>query len=368
MITQALCFQDCIRIDNNIWFTSLDYNGLYRYNLDEKKTERIGDFTYEPFEQVGLFIKICRYKNNLIFVPQYSKRIYIYIIDIGIFKDIQIPKLTENLSGPYFFEAVVFEKYIYMMGAMYPGILKVNLETYEVEVIDWWLKKLQSEVRINTNELLLGREGALQYNNFWIPCYQCNRVLEFNLETDEFHLHEVGRKENRYARMIKSGDRFVLVTYNSEDICRIVFWDSSSGSYEEVQVDIKACVDRCIIEFLDNIWLFSLSSNEIYCIDIREKRIDFNSVPDVPKIGIEFAKAVNDGLFFFDYITQAWYKINNLGAIEKIAEGIQEGLNKDELEELFLKEVSKDKLIYENRYHSLEFLMKYVLNSGDNRV
>lgn len=342
MIKRALYFQDCIRINDDIWFVSSDYNRLYKYNLKEKKTERSGEFSYESFSQDGLFLKIRRYKNNLIFVPQCSKRIYIYNVDTGLFKDILVPEPTEDFQGQYFFEAVVYKEYIYMMGA-YPGILKVNLETYEVEVLDQWLKKLQSEVKINRNEVFLGMEGVLQNHSFWIPCYQCNRVLELNLDSGEFCFYEVGRKGNRYTRMIKSGDQFVLVTHNREDFCRIIFWDFSKGSCEEVQVDMQACGDRGVIEYLDNIWLLSFNSNEIYCVDIKNKRIGFNLVPDVSKAEIVFAKVTNDELFFCDHITGAWYKINNLGVIEKIEGVIHECMDEDELEEPFLNEDLTDK-------------------------
>lgn len=368
MMTQALYFQDCIHVGDDIWFASDDYNGLYKYNIKEKKTERIGEFSHEPFSQYGLFLKMCRYKNNLIFVPQWSKRIYIYNIDTGIFKDIQFLKPAEDLQGPYFFEAVVHEEYIYMMGASYQGILKVNLETYEVEVLDQWLRKLQREVNINKDKPILGLEGILKDHSFWIPCYQCNKIMEFNLDTGEFRFHEVGKKENRYARMIRSGDQFVLVTHNKEDFCRIVFWNYSKGSYEEVQVDMKAYVDRCIIEYLDKIWLMSFVSNEIYCVDIRDKRFVFNSISDTSKAVIGFAKVINEELFFYETVTQIWHKINNLGVIEKTDLSIIECMTEDELEALFLKEGLADNLIHEDRYRSLKFLMKYVMDSGGNRL
>lgn len=353
-------FQDCIRIDKDIWFASGDYNGLYKYNLEEKTTERIAVFQHEPFHQGGLFIKMCRYKNNLIFVPQFAKRIYIFNIDNEILKDLTIPRVEEDLQGPFFCDAIVYKEYIYMMGAKYPGILKVDLETYETEILDQWLEEYRIKTEINMNDIFLGIRGVEDYNNFWIPCYQCNKVLKIDMQTGDYCFYEVGRKENKYARIIKIDKLFVLVTHNSEDFCRIVFWDASTDRCEELQIDMLAYVDRDIVECGDNIWVLSFVSNEIYQVGVNDRIIKFYSVPDTSEMQIIFAKVVDDELFFCDYYTQVWYKVNNLGVIEKVCAGIEECMNLNELQENFLKDELKDQVLYENYCHSLEFLMKKV--------
>ncbi len=40
MLKRPFYFVDYIQINNEIWFTSGDYNGLYKYNLEEKRTEK----------------------------------------------------------------------------------------------------------------------------------------------------------------------------------------------------------------------------------------------------------------------------------------------------------------------------------------
>lgn len=359
MLKIPFYFQDCIRIDNDIWFASGDYNGLYRYNLEEKSTERIVVFPHESFCQGGLFLKICKYKNNLILVPQYAKRIYIFNIDSGFLKDLAIPALEEGLQGPYFCDAIVCKEYIYMMGTRYPGILKVNLENDEVEILGQWLEEYRIKTKISNNGYFLGMKGVLDYNNYWIPCYQCNKVLKMNMQTGNYCFYEVGRKENKYARIIKIDNLFVLVTHNSENFCRIAFWDASTDRCDELQIAMQAYVDREIVACGDYIWVLSFVSNEIYRVGVKDRVIKSYSVSGISEMQIVFARVIQNELFFCDY-TQTWHKINNLGMIEKVESGIKECTDEKELEEIILKEELTDRRLGENYCHSLEYLMKKI--------
>ncbi len=39
-----------------------------------------------------------------------------------------------------------------MLGVRYPGIVKINLESYEVEIVDQWLDELSDEIMLDKNE------------------------------------------------------------------------------------------------------------------------------------------------------------------------------------------------------------------------
>ncbi|MDE7324000.1 MAG: hypothetical protein K2N73_15065 [Lachnospiraceae bacterium] len=362
MIKRGFYFQDCIRINNDIWFASGDYNGLYRYNVGNKRTERVALFPNEPFYQESLYIKICFYDNNLIFIPQYGKRINIYNLYNKLLVDIEIPNLTESIQPPYFCEAVVYKQYLFMMGAKYPGIIKVNLENYEVEIIDQRFIKLQNEICMNIYGIFLGTEGVLEANKFFIPCYQCNKVLEINLDIGEYCLYEVGSKNNQYARIIKAGDTFVLVTHNVKNDGYVVFWDYEKDTCEEVHFEMRGYVDRAVIEYLGDIWILSYASNEICRVGIRDKQVNYYSVPDVDNLGIIFARVVDNELLFCDYYTQSWYKINNSMVIEKVLEKIDECVSEKEIEKRLLEDEFENKL-YDEKTSYLEFFIKKVQKS-----
>lgn len=359
MIKRGFYFQDCIRIDDNVWFASGDYNGLYKYNVGNKSTERVTLFSGESFGQESLYIKICLYDNNLIFIPQYGKRISIYNFFKNLLVDIEIPKLTENIQPPYFCEAVVYKHYLFMMGAKYPGIIKVNLEKYEVEIIDYQFEKLRKETHTNIHEISLGTEGVLEANRYFIPCYQCNKVLEINLDTNEYRFYEVGSKDNKYARLIKTNNIFVLVTHNVKNDGCVVFWNYENNTYEEVHFGMKAYVDRAIIEYMGDIWILSYISNEICRVGFRDKQVIHYSVPDVEKLGIVFARVVDDELLFCDYYTQAWYKVNKSVEIEKVLERINECISEKEIEKQLLEEEFENKL-YDEKTSYLEFFIKKI--------
>lgn len=364
MLNIRFYFQDYVHIDKDIWFTSGDYNGLYKYNLEEKRTELVAVFPHEPYYQFGLFLKMCQYKKNLIFVPQYSKRIYIFNIDNGFLTNIKIPKLTEALQPPYFCEAVVYDNCLYMMGAKYPGIVKINLEDYSAVIIDQWVKELQNEANFDMRGIWLGMEGVLENNRFLIPCYQCNRILELDLCTNEFRFYEVGSKKNRYARMIKAGNIFILVTHDEKNGCCVVFYEPLKKCCEEVQCNMQAYVDRFVIEYLNGIWILSPVSNEICCIKLSDREVSCYSIIGSERSDIVFARVVNEELFFCDCYTQAWYKINNLGLIEKIETNIIDAQNIIEIEQRIISQKMQDYFTGEYVSYPFSVWMKQIINQN----
>ena len=363
MLKRPFYFVDYIQINNEIWFTSGDYNGLYKYNLEEKRTERIAIFPYEPFEQVGLFLKMVQYKNSLIFVPATAKRIYIFNIEGGGFTDVKIPGLSDILQPIYFGEAVIYKEYLYLLGVRYPGIVKINLESYEVEIVDQWLDELSDEIMLDKNENILGYGGVVEEDRFLIPCYQCNRVLEFNMNTGEYCFHEIGNKVNKYVRMIRIKDTYVLVTHDNEEICHVIFWNYVKGGCEETQIQMQAFVDRGVIAYLGDIWVISYISNEVCRLETDERKASYYSVADVEKINIVFAGVIDNKLYFCDYSTQAWYVINNFGVIEKAGRGIKECIDEHEIEKLLLTEKWSNQYYVEDFFHPLEFLIKKIKKS-----
>lgn len=359
MWRRPLYFQDCIRIDEDIWFASGDYNGLYRYQLKEKKLERTATFPHEPFGLEGLFLKMCQYEKKLLFIPQHSKRLYIFDIENMIITDFSIPQLVDNIEPPYFFEAVVYGDHLYMMGAKYPGILKFNLKNGLFEIIDQWIKKLQNEIHLDIKGIYLGMKGVIEGSRFFVPCYQSNRVLEFDMLTEQCCFHKVGNDANRYARLIKSGDIFILVTHDWTETGHVIYWNYADDCCNEIQFDMKPYVDREIVEYLGDIWIFSFISNEICRIENSEK-IRYYTVPDTKKTEIVFVRPTEKGLFFSDYVTRSWYNINSIKKVEKVDSWMKECVNLYELEEMLFAEEMPDKILKESNSYTLEYFIKKV--------
>lgn len=357
MWRRPLYFKDCVRLNQDIWFASGDYNGLYRYQMKEKKIERIAIFSHEAFRQESLFLRICQYKKSLIFVPQESKRLYIFNTEDMHMTDIEIPKLTPDIEPPYFCEAMVYEDSIYMMGAKYPGILRFDFQRGSFEIIDQWLKELQDEINMNRKEIFLGMRGVIEGRNIFMPCYQCNRVLEFDIATNKYRLHKVGSDENRYARLIKLHDTFVLVTHNQTDMCHVVYWNYTDGQHREIQFAMKPYIDRGIIEYLGDTWIFSLISNEI-CQVKDSGEVSFCAIPNTKEVEIMFMATIKGELFFSDYLTQFWYKVDSFKNVEKVCPWVKDSVSLNELEERLLGEEMPNHLLFESPCYPLEYLIK----------
>ena len=191
-----LGFQCCLEINHVLWFSSFRGKGLFRY--DKKKVEHILNFEEEGNR---LFADIRMYKGKLIFTPLMSKKIYIYDIASGELKGISYG-LT-SISG--FSASVLYGQYVYMFPTYYPGILRLNMETYVFEVIDTWINEQFENCRISEDAYFRG-DYIRHKDTLYVSFCNAHAVLEFHLENGQSVIHDVGAQG--YSTIASDGKQF----------------------------------------------------------------------------------------------------------------------------------------------------------------
>ena len=115
-------------INQSVWFTTVECNLLFRYDLQLKKIETVCEF-----DEKGefLFIDTILYQNKLIFIPYTSKKIYVYDMNLFQLKSytFNIRKEVESVEEKRFITAILHESCVYFI-PYYTGdsLVVVNLK------------------------------------------------------------------------------------------------------------------------------------------------------------------------------------------------------------------------------------------------
>lgn len=322
-----LYFQSCIKIKNDIWFSALNYNGLYRYNLIKKTCKRIADFPNEEMWTECLHYIVRLYEHFLIFIPHVAKKISIFDIEQEKFHQIEIPYLGEEFDvDGRFVEGIVYKEQLYAIGCHYPGIVKVDLKTYKTEVI-----YREATTQKTCDGIYFGTEVVIEKNYMYVPVFYENAILLYDMDYDKVSKLKIGKDSNRYVRIIRDDSHFYLATCASD--C-IVIWDKENNTCHEIETNFRKAYHDTFICFNEKyIWVISMVSNEIYRIDkMTEEICYFDLEGDSKKdFNITYVVTYDEGICFFDTNTCSWYYFNDDGILQDLGFNIEEPRNIEEI-------------------------------------
>ncbi len=256
-----LGFQCGIVIEGELWFSSFWGNGLFRY---DGKTAQLVDCFSE--KGAKLFSDVVKYKNKLFFVPLVANNIYIYDLLSGEMKSISYkdPKTND------FVFAILYERYIYMFPWSYSGILKLNPETFDMEVIDDWMNEDFRKCQLSNAPYFRGdyvREGDTVY----IPFCNAHAVFELHMDDGSNSVHDVGFQG--YATIATDGKRFWMGPRKEGGI---VSWDPAAGEISEYKGIPEGFRGGTFIgsTYRDGyVWIFPESANMVLKVDVATGEI-----------------------------------------------------------------------------------------------
>ena len=203
-----LYFESGIVLDNQLIFVSRDFNAIFSLNFSNREVDIIGSLPEEPIWKDRLCGKILNWKNYLIFVPLCAKKIWMWDLKTKEWYGIKI----KNEEIPYkFFDAVLYDNKIYMMGFFYPVVVRVNLEK---ETIRYFEGSLGEE----NNSVYGGIQGVVKEKRIFFPFWSSGRVLQFNMETESYSWHELCWDVEGFMSINYEEENFWLVSRKGKKI------------------------------------------------------------------------------------------------------------------------------------------------------
>jgi len=204
-----LLFEDCVRVEQDLYFICRDYNLLCKMNIDSGNITIIDSIPDENAMAYRLGSKIIYWKDELFFSPMSAVKIWRYNLITHEWKGYKRKKINNWTEKGDMFQAVLYKDKIYFIGAFYPAIIVLDLIADSLKYIEAPYLDYKSICKEKKDSCF--RTDYVQIDNLiYIASCVKNVVLRFNLDTYEHEYITVGKDNYMYSGIDWDGTDFYL--------------------------------------------------------------------------------------------------------------------------------------------------------------
>lgn len=281
-----LIAEDCVKVDDKLYLFCRDYNLFYSINLLDGELVLEGGLPYIKFMCKQLCRKMLYWNGYLIFVPYNAALIYMYHVFDREWQELSFEKDQFGRTDWLFFQAILQNNILFIFGGKYSKIIKINLETKEIEYFEVF-QDVYKNIKDKDDVFLRG--GYVKQNGAYLfPLAISNHILQIDLSTLAYQLYRVGNETDLYSGIAWDGQSFWLSPRRVGDIIR---WDDEKGveryKLPEIYEDDNIYFSGIYID-KDEIFLPALHSDKSVRMDIKKGSLN------VEKRSYAFVKN-NDG-------------------------------------------------------------------------
>lgn len=341
-IEDIRCNDICV-VDNEIWFSNADMNGLYKKKLNKAEAEFISFFPCEKLWQSQLHGKIIRYGNRLVFTPLLADMISIYDIFAGDFRSYKIDWESEgNDEKIVFFWSVLNGTYIYMFGNNQPCILKFNIEDGGYTFINSWFEEFQKFGYKRERELFSER-GIKIDADLYLYTKQNNLLIQFDLNSEKFFYYVIGNKEDRFVTAEYSNGNFWLLNMQSE----LLEWNKDKGIIKRIKVNVDSAYYRSIRNGNCIIFLPSGNGKTAFCVNTLTESIEWKGLIES---SAQVLSEMPGSIIFYSKKNSTVYRMN--GQEWQVVERLC--INSFEHSMIIWNKIEKNKMVQEDEHWRLD--------------
>ncbi len=273
-----------------LWFTSIEYNALFKMNKQTSEIEYAGSFPDEEWNVYRLYTSINEWEGKLLFTPCAACEIGIYDkikkqfkkVNIGLSK--QDNDISKIKYGKKFVSGFIYNHTLILIPCCYDKTVFYDINNDKINVSDELYKyfyakynsfatSLDSQFyfcwyakRINHSEII-----------FDLHCNQ-NIVVIYNLVTGKFRERKAGDK-NRSFSLIEYYDKSVYLYDEMADV--LVRWELYTDEVIEYYIadilpEFQACgLNHSFVNMiiLEN-WLYLIPANTNMAVKINITTMD----------------------------------------------------------------------------------------------
>lgn len=226
--------ENAVLEDGKIWFSAMDFNGLFEKNIETGEVHSVGMFPDEPYAKTRLYIASELVGRKIYFAPFKAENIAVFDLEEQRFKRIVID--SDRLDGKSnitkYTGTALCGKYLYMLPTFSSSILRIDTENDTVEYITGWKEKVRSF--IFDEDMAFFRGQSVEINNkLFIPFANVNAVLELDLITLQTTVHRIGTESVGYSGICYDGYKFWL---SPRKFDHIVSWNMEQKYVENIMV------------------------------------------------------------------------------------------------------------------------------------
>lgn len=313
-MNRLLNFCDAYACGDEIYFSSMELNGLFKMSKKTGKVKFLGLFEQERCFGPFLHSRIIENNRKIYFIPAYGCGISIYDLDAATFDYIL---LKENNDELLYVDAVKYgDKWLLIPSFLGEDFAFFDPYTNKIEKcskINITLKRACKEWKQGIDF----RSVKLQGENLYIPFYDTGCIVEYNLKNDDFR--EIFVEGKHFSKVELDGEAIWATTLCGE-IDRI---DIKTGNIKEYDIvkSIKREFSTCI-KWNDRLFLTPSINNSLWEYDYNTDC--WENMAELSVMGIKCKEsdmrskylgyfALNDELLVFPIAANAGIRITSLG-------------------------------------------------------
>jgi len=222
-----------------IWFCNLYYPALFKMNLStgEISLEKIlPRYTYRNYAQYGLIVSI---EGQLIIAPLRAGNILFYDIEKKELNEIplEIEKYSYGIdSTNLFWSSAVYDENIFLFPGHFRAIVKIDVKTKKITYISRWFDELKDEI-FHERRLIFSKCYSNDGENYYLPSFQSNIVLKFNLRLLNYEVIRTNIPEERLSGIVVDEQYYWITSTMSNILYRIDKYSMKIKSIEVTGID-----------------------------------------------------------------------------------------------------------------------------------
>ena len=219
-------FNDAVIWQDEAWFFSNDFNGLYSVDLSSQEIKFRGQVPFEPQVEHHLYSSLVIWENKIYLVPSRAKKMAVYDMAAESFEQMD---LIDKDEYQLFYGNFLYGSNLFLFHLFDATILRIDLKSKEVTVIDEWLDKALPYFfrKADANFNYFRKQLVCRGGKIYIPFCYANAVLEIDCESLRSNIHVIGSEEQGYAGICEDGEDLWLAPKQRNGA--VVRWNPQTG-------------------------------------------------------------------------------------------------------------------------------------------
>lgn len=280
---RLLSFGDMAVDGDEAWFVSNRYQVICKMNLNSGKVDMVARIPETEMKLMNLYSYIYIRNRKLYLTPLHTDALCIYDLENNTFQKIYFPdsKINNFMDMSFKGDEIILKP------SGYDGIVRYNKKNGKWVCINGFIEEYEKRCESYNATLprFIGRWKEYD-NKLYMPCFQFNGVLVFNLLDNTWRYYEVGSKGNTYRDIEKVGNEFWLLPYLSDSFVK---WNIDSGIYTEYDSYLQKCnlEKNCKVDRFgwwgklgENLMAIPILADNIVQVDTKQDKINIMEVDE----------------------------------------------------------------------------------------
>jgi hypothetical protein len=274
----TLLFEYLLYYDGYYWFTSYNFNGLFRFKDNPAESEFMGRIPNEDVEDVRLYRNITGHRGKLYFAPGSADEIAVYDISNRRFRKIPLDNELSTNNPKYvkrnkFREVLIVDDAVFFVGLSYPAIIRYNVENDALEYFTELYTEIQNQ--FEAFDGLFFANAIRKENSILLPYLNSYSLVDFNTEDGTYKVNTIDAMASGIKTVCLDGDNVYLIPRFHDNLLKL---DKDLGEidvFDKFPANFIPAVRNFSFTYFANgcLWLLPERSNMALRVDIHSGAI-----------------------------------------------------------------------------------------------